>query len=168
MFRFTESIEIAAPPDKIWDTLADIEKWWPPSNPEHISIEVQSADEPIGVGTEIVFAERIAGIKGEAAGSLTTWIPSRKAAWKGAAVYWYHGLPLHIQEGVSWMIENQGNLSRLSVTVWALFPSNIFGRLAEWYAVKFLHLIARDREHARCELEFLKGMIESGIEGESN
>ena len=59
MFQFTESIGVAAHPDEIWATHIDIEKWWTPSNPEHISIEVRSAGKPIGEGTEIVFEERI-------------------------------------------------------------------------------------------------------------
>lgn len=160
MVQFTESIAIASHPNEIWQTLADIEKWWPPSNPEHISIDVRSAGKPIGVGTEIFFEERVAGIKGKAAGSITTWIPEREAAWEGAALYRYYGIPIRIREGVSWSIESRGGTSRLSASVWARFPAYLFGRLAEWYTLKFLDVIDRDREHAHCELEYLKGVIE--------
>lgn len=86
MFQFTESIEIASRPDVIWETFVDIEKWWPPSNPEHISIDVHCDGKPIDVGTEVNFEERIAGIKGKASGSITKWVPKRKATWEGAAV----------------------------------------------------------------------------------
>ncbi|MGD2056597.1 MAG: hypothetical protein PVJ15_07305 [Gammaproteobacteria bacterium] len=161
MFRFTETIEIASRPDAIWQTLVDIKKWWPPSNPEHISIDVRYAGKPIAVGTEIHFEERVAGIKGKASGSITKWMPQREAAWVGTAVYRYYGIPIRIQEGVSWSIESQGGVSTLSATVWAQFPPNLFGRVAEWYTIRLLNVIDRDREHARCELEYLKAVIET-------
>jgi len=49
----------------------------------------------------------------------------------------------------------------LSATVWAQFPSNLFGRFVEWCIVRLLNVIDRDREHARCELEYLKRIIET-------
>lgn len=160
MFQFTESIAIASPPDEVWRTIVDIEKWWPPSNPEHISIDVRSVGKPIDVGTAIHFEERVAGIKGKASGLITKWIPEREARWEGVAVYRYYGIPIRIREGVSWSIESYGSGSRLSARVWAQFPSNAFGRLAEWYTVSLLNVIERDREHARCELDYLKAVIE--------
>jgi hypothetical protein len=160
MFQFTESVAIAARPDQIWETLVDIEKWWPDSNPEHIGIEVRNSGKPIDVGTEIVFAEYVAGIKGQAAGSITRLIPGREATWEGAAVYRYYGIRIRVREGVSWLVESQGNTSILSARVWARFPSTFFGRLVEWYTVRLLHVIDRDREHARCELEYLKRVME--------
>jgi hypothetical protein len=161
MFQFTESIAISSRPDEIWETLVDIEKWWPPSNPEHIGIDVRSAGKPIGEGTEIYFEERVAGIKGKATGLITKWIPEQEARWEGTSVYRYYGIPIRIREGVSWSIESRGYGSMLSASVWAHFPTNLFGRLAEWYTVKLLNVIDRDREHARCELEYLKAVIEN-------
>jgi hypothetical protein len=161
MFQFTESIAIASSPDEIWETLVDIEKWWPPSNPEHIGIDVHYAGKPIDIGTEIHFEERVAGIKGKASGLITKWIPEREATWEGTALYRYYGIPIRIREGVSWFIESRGNVSKLSASVWARFPSNMFGRLAEWYTVELLNVIDRDREHTRCELEYLKTVIEN-------
>lgn len=161
MFQFTESIAISSRPDEVWETLVDIEKWWPPSNPEHIGIDLRSAGNPIDVGTEIHFEERVAGIKGKAVGLITKWIPEQEATWEGVAVYRYYGIPIRIREGVSWSIESRGSGSKLSASVWAHFPSNVFGRLAEWYTVKLLNVIDRDREHARCELEYLKAVIET-------
>jgi len=161
MFQFTESIEIASRPHEIWKTLVDIEKWWPPSNPEHISIDVHYNGKPIDVGTEVNFEERIAGIRGKASGSITKWIPQRKATWEGEALYSYYSIPIRIREGVSWSIENPGSVSTLSATIWAQFPVSLFGRFVEWYSVRLLNVIDRDKEHARCELEHLKGVIEA-------
>lgn len=163
MFEFTETIEIAAKPGQIWETLIDIEKWWPPSNPEHISIQVRSSGKTLGVGTEIVFKEKVAGIKGQAKGSITGWITGREATWEGSAMYRYWGIPLHIKEGVTWLIEEHGNKPCLSATVWAEFSATKFGRFLEWYAVKILNVVDRDREHARCELEYLKSIIERAV-----
>lgn len=161
MFQFTESIAIASRPDEIWETLADIEKWWPPSNPEHISIDVRYDGKPVDAGTEVHFEERIAGIKGKASGSITKWKPGREATWEGAALYRYYGVPVRIREGVSWAVESAGGVSTLSTTVWARFPENLFGRLVEWYSVRVLNVIDRDKEHARRELEYLKSVIEA-------
>jgi hypothetical protein len=161
MFQFTESIIIASRPDEIWETLVDFEKWWPPSNPEHISIDVHYDGKPIDVGTEVNFEERIAGIKGKASGSITKWIPECEATWEGAALYSYYGIPIRVREGVSWSIESIGSVSTLSATIWAQFPVNLIGRLVEWYSVRFLNVIDRDKEHARCELEYLKSVFET-------
>lgn len=160
MFQFTESIHIAASPNEIWATFVDIEKWWLPSNPEHISIEVRAGGNAIDVGTEVVFEERVAGIKGQAVGAITRWIPEHEARWEGKAVYQYCGIPFRIREGVSWLIKRDGKTSQLSAHVWADFPSTFFGRFVEWYTTKLLNVIDRDREHARCELKYLKHAIE--------
>jgi hypothetical protein len=161
VFQFTESIPIAAPPNEIWKNFVDIAKWWPPSNQEHTDIDVKSHENPIDVGTEVVFEERIAGIKGKAVGSITRWVPEREATWEGEAVYRYYGIPFRIREGVSWLLESHGKTSQLSARVWAEFPSTLFGRFLEWYTTKLLNVVDRDREHARRELEYLKHVIES-------
>jgi hypothetical protein len=160
MFEFTESIQIEAPPDHVWELLTDVECWWPPSNPEHIGIEVRSADKSIGVGTEIVFEERVAGIRCRAQGSVTRLIPGIEVAWEGMAKYRYMGFEFRIREGVSWRVDGDGEPSQLSAHVWAEFPSSILGRLLEWYARSFLNVVDRDREHARRELEYLKSAVE--------
>lgn len=163
MFEFTETISIEESPAKIWETLLDIEKWWPPSNPEHISIDVRSSERPLGVGTEITFEEKVAGIKAKAKGSIARWIPGREATWEGKATYRYCGISIHIREGVSWSIESHDRTSNLSASVWAMFPPTVFGRITEWYATTLLNVVDRDREHARCELEYLKRVIENTI-----
>ncbi len=161
MFEFTETIEIRKPASELWRTLVKLEEWWPPSNPEHIGIEVHSDGNPIGLGTEIAFEERVAGVKAKAKGSITGWTPEREAAWEGDATYRYYGIPLHVREGVVWRVEDRGDASRLSANVWAKFPSSMFGRALEWYAKTFLNVVKKDREHARCELEYLKRISES-------
>lgn len=160
MFEFTESIRIEASPADIWNVLQDVEQWWPPSNPEHIKIEVRSPDKSIDVGTEIGFEERVAGIKGRAEGKIIRLIPETEVTWEGVAEYRYVGLPFQIREGVSWQIDRDGEASELSAQVWAEFPSTIFGRLLEGYAKSVLNVVDRDREHARQELEYLKRAIE--------
>jgi len=160
MFEFTESISIKASPNTVWQLLADVEKWWPRSNPEHLRIEVRSSDKSIGAGTEVAFEERVAGIKGQAEGMIAGWIPGVEATWEGTATYRYMGFRLGVREGVSWRVESHGETSKLSARVWAEFPSSRFGRFVEWFAKSLLNVVDRDREHARCELEYLKTAIE--------
>jgi len=161
MFEFTESIPISASADVVWGFFTDIRAWWPPSNPEHIRIDIHDSDGSIGEGTEITFEERIAGIPGKARGSITEVDPGAEVTWEGEAVYRYIGIPFHIREGVTWRIERRGDTSELSAHVWAVFPSTLFGRFFEWFATRFLNVVARDRQHARRELEYLQGEIES-------
>lgn len=160
MFEFTEAIEIAAPPAVVWEQLADVEAWWPPSNPEHSGIEVRAGEKPIGVGTPVVFEERVAGIPGRAEGTITRWVPGTEARWEGTARYRYLGIHFDVREGVSWRIEAQGKAVKLSARVWAVFSPTLFGRFLEWYATRVLDVVARDREHARHELRYLKRVIE--------
>jgi hypothetical protein len=44
-FEFTESIRIEAPPAAVGEHIADVERWWLASNPEHIRIDVRGAGE---------------------------------------------------------------------------------------------------------------------------
>ncbi|MGD8874292.1 MAG: hypothetical protein PVH38_04025 [Gammaproteobacteria bacterium] len=161
MFQFTESVSIAAQPDDVWNVFEDIEKWWPPSNPAHVSIAVNSSGNPVEAGTEVNFEERIAGIRGKASGSISRWIPAREARWEGEAVYRYYGISFRIQERVSWLFERRDKTTLLSAHVSAEFPPSLFGRFIEWYAIKILDIVDRDREHARRELEYLKSRIET-------
>lgn len=160
MFRFTESVRVDAPAENVWKRLTDIERWWLPSNPEHIRLDVQTCGQPIGVGTKISFEERVAGLRGRAEGEITKWTPGEEAAWQGEAEYRHLGFRFRIREGVSWRVGSDSRASILSAQVWAKFPSSIFGRFLEWYAKSLLNVVNRDREHARRELEYLKNEIE--------
>lgn len=160
MFELTESIHIEASPDKVWSLLSNVERWWPQSNPEHIRIEVRSPDKSIAQGTQIMFEERVAGIKARAEGVVTRLVQEREATWEGTAQYRYLWIDFKIREGVSWQIAADGEACILSARVWAIFPLSLLGRVLEWYARNFLDIVSQDRSHARRELEYLKGAIE--------
>lgn len=160
MFEFTEIVSIRATAEDVWSRLSDLESWWLKSNPEHIALDVRSPDKRVAVGTEIAFEERVAGITACASGTVISLIPGVAATWEGAANYRYCGFDLAIQEGVTWRIEPNMGSSTLSAHVWARFPAGAFGRFLEWYSLRILHIIERDRKHARCELEYLKHLIE--------
>jgi hypothetical protein len=161
VFEFTESVGIEARPEDVWEHIADVERWWLASNPEHIGINVGGDESATGLGTEVIFEERVAGIRGQAKGAITQWVPGTLAEWEGQAVYHYLGFPLRVREGVSWRVDHADGETRLSAHVWAEFPSGLTGRFFEWYAKAVLNVIERDREHARRELEYLKSAIES-------
>lgn len=160
MFEFVESIQIKAPSTEVWRLLSDVERWWLPSNPEHIRLEVHPPKGPIALGTKLIFEERVAGIPGRAQGRITEWVEGSQVTWEGYATYRYLGIPIQVQEGVTWRLEPRDGLSQLSARVWAVFPSNLFGRIAEWYVTVVLNAVDRDREHARRELDYLKRAIE--------
>ena len=160
MFEFTETVSIRATAESVWSRLSDVESWWRKSNPEHISLEIGSPDKRVAAGTEIAFEELVAGITARASGTVTSLIPDVAATWEGMANYRYCGFRLAIQEGVTWSIEPDMDSSILSAHVWARFPAGAFGRVLEWNSVHILHIIEHDRKHARCELEYLKRVIE--------
>lgn len=160
MFEFTEAVFFRATAESVWSRLSDLESWWLESNPEHISLEIGSPDKRVAVGTEIAFKERVAGINASASGTVTSLIPGVAATWEGVANFRYCGFDLAIQEGVTWSIEANMDSSTLSAHVWARFPAGALGRFFECYSVRILHVIERDRQHARCELEYLKHLIE--------
>lgn len=160
MFEFTEEVSIRATPESLWSRLSDLESWWLKSNPEHIALDIRSPDKQIAVGTEIAFEERVAGITAWAFGTVTSFIPGVAATWEGVANYRHCGFRLAIQEGVTWRIEPNTDNSTLSAHVWARFPPGAFGRFLEGYSTRILHVIEHDRKHARCELEYLKQLIE--------
>lgn len=122
MFEFTETISIDAQPGQVRQLLSDVERWWPPSNPEHIGIEVRSSDKSIRAGTPVIFEERVAGVSARAEGAITRLIPEAEATWEGVAVYRYWIFRFKIHEGVSWRLSADGTSSKLSVKVWARLP----------------------------------------------
>ena len=62
MFEFTETITIDAPASAAWNVMIDLEGWWPPSNPEHESIE-RLDDRGIEVGARFGFERRSPGFR---------------------------------------------------------------------------------------------------------
>lgn len=162
MIDFTERVEIEAAPAEVWALLRDVEEWWVPSNPEHESLEVLS-DGDLGRGTRIRIRESIAGVPGEAVGTVTEYRPGEAITWQAPeARYRLHGIPLRVAEAVQWRVEGEAGLARaaLSARVWAEFGSGLRGRLTEWIFRRLLNGVERDRAHARRELLYLKGRLE--------
>ena len=168
MFEFIESIMIEASPDKVWNYLEDVEKWWLASNPEHIHLEVLSPNSSIGLNTNIVFEERVAGINGQAQGTITQFDPGTQITWEGQTIYNHLGFSLEVHEGVSWLVESDEQGTQLSAHTWAEFPSSLGGRFFDWYAKAILDVVDKDREHARQELQYLKSAIESGSQSDND
>ncbi len=57
--------------------------------------------------------------------------------------------------------------TRVSARVWATFPRHRVGRLAAFAFVHLLNGVQKDREHARTELRYLKGLIENPATAEA-
>ena len=159
MFDFTESIQIDAPAPTVWEVLRDLENWWPASNPEHESLE-QLDDRGIEVSARIRIREKIAGIPGEAIGTITKVQPGSTVTWEAPqARYRWFGVPITIGEGVTWSIEPTDDATRVSAHVWATFPT-LPSRMLEPIFTRLLKGIEKDREHTRIELRYLKQLIE--------
>lgn len=164
MFEFTESILIHAPAAAVWRAVQDVRRWWPPSNPDHDSLEAQDSDGVLRVGSRVRIREKIAGISGEATGTITELQPGSLVTWEAPqARYRLFGIPVIIAEGVTWRVEQRDAESTMvSARVWALFPSGAWGRLVSNLFTRMLNGIDKDREHTRTELRYLKRMIEGG------
>lgn len=164
MFEFTETILIEAPPERVWEVLSDIDGWWLASNPEHQSLE-RLDDLGVEVGARIRIREKVAGIPGEAVGVITDVKPNSAVTWEAPDTrYRWYGIPVTLEEGVTWGIEPRdgGTGAEVSAHVWARFPSGPLGRLMGWTFVRLLDGVEKDREHARVELRYLKRLIETG------
>ena len=163
MFAFTETVNIAAPAEQVWDTMHDLEAWWPASNPEHISLE-RLDNRGITVGAQLRIRETIAGIPGEAVGVITRVTPGTEVSWQADhARYRWFGLTLTVAEGVTWRVQSDGHRQcQLSAHVWARFPRSPLGHVHSWAFEHLLDGVDKDRRHARTELEYLKHAIENG------
>ncbi len=172
MLDFTESIPIKDSPTRVWEALLDIERWWPPSNPEHESIErLDDAGEVTGVGdrveirvgTRFRIREKIAGVPGQGIGVVTHVDPGTAVTWEADRMrYRLYGMAFTIREGVTWRVDpHEPEASLLSARVWADFPEGLRGRVLWLVFSRFLDGVEKDRHHARVELEYLKESIES-------
>lgn len=161
-FEFTESILIQAPAAAVWDAMQDVRRWWPPSNPDHHSLETLDSDGGLRVGSRLRIREKIAGIPGEATGTITQLQPGSLVTWEAPqARYRLFGITVIVGEGVTWHIEQRdANSTVVSARVWATFPSGVWGRLVNTVFTRMLNGIDKDREHTRTELRYLKRMIE--------
>ena len=160
-FEFTETIDVQAPPELVWDVMSDLDNWWVASNPEHESLE-RLDDRGIAVGAKLRIRERIAGVPGEYIGELTRVTPMSEVTMEApAARYRLFGISLTVGEGVTWRLEStDDHASQVSARVWATVPYGFLGHAVAWIFVNLLNGIAKDREHARVELRYLKQIIE--------
>ena len=165
MFNFTETIRIDVPAQTVWAALLDIERWWPPSNPEHDVIERLDDAGEVAVGTRFRIREKVAGVPGEAIGVVTRVEPGIEVTWEADhARYRLLGATFTVGEGVTWRVDPDGtDGSLLSAHVWARFPDGVVGRILELVFRRLLNGIEKDRRHARIELEYLKETIEPAI-----
>ncbi|WP_199429152.1 SRPBCC family protein [Qaidamihabitans albus] len=163
MLEFTETISIHARPSTVWDVMRDIEGWWLASNPEHETLERLDDRDVLEVGARLRIRERIGGIPGEATGTITQVEPGSAVTWEAEARYRWLGVPVSVEEGVTWRVEphdRDGESAKLSAHVWATFPPGLRGRLLEAAFTHLLGGVDKDREHARTELRYLKGRVE--------
>lgn len=166
MFEITPKIRIEAPPAVVWEFLIDVNNWWLESNPEHIELDVRSADEEIQNGTRIFLRERIAGIPGEALGEISEFDEQRKLTWESDdATYSYFGVRFSVQEGVTWQIKPVDRGTELSAHVWAYFPDGLPGTILEWWFKHVIDGVNKDYEHAMTELRYIKREIERSENG---
>lgn len=162
MLQFTESVKIETTPDRAWAYLVNVEKWWPPSNPEHESLEILDRDKALGKGTRIRIRERIAGIPCEAIGEVTEYVERERVTWQAeVARYRLWGITLEVTEGVRWSLGPLEKGVTLSACIWASFPGGPKGRCLEWMFKGPLRGEAKDRSHARRELEYIKQELEN-------
>lgn len=169
MFEFVESILIEAPHQKVWEVLSDIDNWWLASNPEHEVLEHLDARPATEVGARLRIRESIGGILGDAVGTITAVAPGSAVTWEAEATYRWLGVPVTVNEGVTWRVQPRGDAATLvSARVWAAFPAGMLGRLAGFAFTRVLNGVAKDRKHARTELQYLKRSIEGSPSNDGN
>lgn len=141
--------------------MRDLERWWSASNPEHESIE-RLDDRGIEPGARLRIREKIAGVPGEAVGTITRVEPGTEVTWDApAARFRWAGIGVTVGEGVTWRAEpGPGGDTEVSARVWATFAPGLAGRLTEWVFKRVLNGVGRDRAHARTELRYLKRILE--------
>jgi uncharacterized protein YndB with AHSA1/START domain len=161
MFAFTESVDIAAPRSAVWNLMRDVRAWWLLSNPEHDDLDLLGDDGALTLGKTFRIRERIAGIPGEAVGTVTHFEPGRAATWEAPQAYYRIAhFSVAVSEGVTWTLEDVNGGTRVSAHVCATFPENVPGRVLE-RAFKILGGVDRDREHTRQELAYLRRRLET-------
>lgn len=161
MWEFTADIEIDCTRDELWEVFKDVEDWWPKSNPDHVDLTILEESDRIGPGTRLEIKEYVAGLYGEGAGRITTFEEKQKVVWESDEfTYRFYRIPLQVEEGVEWRISELQEGVVLSAHVWATFPANLVGSLAEFVAKRLMNGLQKDYEHAMTELQYLKRRME--------
>ncbi|WP_026930083.1 hypothetical protein [Glycomyces tenuis] len=116
------------------------------------------------MGTRLRIRETVGGIPGEETGEITQVFPQSSVTWEAPqAHYRWCGVTVTVGEGVTWSLDPSGDgATLLGVHVWATRPAGKLGRLLGWVFVHLLRGVAKDREHARIELRYLKCRVETG------
>ena len=160
MFDFSVATTIDCPPQRVWNYLVDVRRWWLPSNPEHESLEIVGPGDEIALGTKLRVRERIAGIPGEAMGTITEFVPGECATWEASARYRLWRQELSVEEGVTWSIRRLERGTELAAHVWARFPDTALAKAFEWLFIHVFRGIAKDRRHAETELAYIRAELE--------
>lgn len=160
MFDIEATTTIDSSPERVWNYLVDIQRWWLPSNPDHESLEILAPNGQVMLGTTLRIRERIAGILGEATGVITEFVPGQCATWQAKASYRLLWKQVAIEEGVTWSVRPSDGGTELSAHVWARFPNSFMGRLSEWLFLHVLNGTDKDRQHAEAELRYIRTELE--------
>lgn len=161
MFDFTESVLIHASRETVWQVVRDIDQWWLRSNPDHDALEHLDQRCATEVGAKLRIREKIGGIPGEAVGVITAAEPGKAVTWEAEAIYRWLGVSVRVNEGVTWRLESADDAcTQLSARVWATRPDGILGRAASVVFTRLLNGEAKDRQHTRTELQYLKRALE--------
>lgn len=160
----TESVDIHAPAEQIWEFISDFEGNWEDSNPEHDGTLVLSDPKyPLRNGLRFWQRERVGGIVGELNAEIHDVEPNRKFRWDADVVYRLWGLQISFTEGGTFRIEPTSKRETVHVShrVWGDLPNSIPGRMLSWLLVNFFDIDRAAAHHTLVELEYFKSQIES-------
>ncbi|MEV6643512.1 hypothetical protein [Amycolatopsis sp. NPDC051371] len=139
MFDYVEAIVIAAPVPAVRETLRSIEGEW------------------LGAGAE-------GGANRRAETSCLRPAPVLNRS--SFARYRWLRQPVDVAESVTWSVERYGYDSTVvRAHVWAEFRAGLHARLMELAFARLFGGVARDREHTRSALRYLKRMSEGLLRG---
>lgn len=159
----TESVNIHASAEQIWEFASDFERNWEDSNPEHDGTRVLSDPKyPLRDGLRFWQRERVGGIVGELNAELYDVEPNRKFRWYPDVVYKLWGLKLRFPEGGTFRIEptSEPDVVRVSHHVWGDLPDSILIRVLGWLLINLFDIDRAAAQHTRMELEYFKSQIE--------
>jgi uncharacterized protein YndB with AHSA1/START domain len=122
--RVERSIDIAAPPEKVWPFLAESEKflkWWTTVRKFEYTGEQHS-----GVGTRFYVEEKCGGPLMKLNFEITEWVENEKIAFKMASGTGVKGY------GQRWILEATPSGSRFTLIEDVELPFGIIGKFIGW------------------------------------